>query len=84
MSGNPSAFPNHPGTDVRADNAAEWSGMTLRDWFAGQALGGIIGHMPAEAVADITQGIRAGMPIAYGAYALADAMLALRQARPLP
>ncbi len=55
---NPTAFPTHPG----------WSGepgMTLRDWFAGQAL-----HMIRS---DLTYEF-----IARQAYAMADAMLAER------
>lgn len=56
---NPNAFPNKY-------DGAEYDGMTLRDWFAGQALAGLAASamdMPAEA---------------YGitAYSIADAMLA--------
>lgn len=61
------AFPH----DEKESSGAHWhthSGMSLRDWFAGQALAGLAASpmdMPAEA---------------YGltAYAIADAMLAER------
>jgi hypothetical protein len=43
-------------------------GMTLRDWFAGQALAGLIGH-------PTTFGCTGDSTIAEMAYKLADAML---------
>jgi hypothetical protein len=49
-------------------------GMTLRDWFAGQALATII---------HLTQSREGGwdeVAVAAGAYAVADAMLAAREA----
>lgn len=51
---------------------------SLRDEFAGQAVIGFLSGAPIEALTDIMQGIRAGAPLAYGAYAMADAMLAER------
>ncbi len=57
-----SAYPQATGT--------YWSGMTLRDWFAGHALAGI---------ADNTDDDRYLAHIAKSAYALADAMLDERQ-----
>jgi len=68
---NPPAFP-------RDERYLGHNGMTLRDWFAGQALVGFINQAPAQAVEDICSGVRAGRPLAYGAYALADAMLIAR------
>lgn len=55
------AFPTHPEAD---------EGMTLRDWFAGQALAGILA---ADADRDLLKGQVAGE-----AYAMADAMLERR------
>lgn len=77
MSGvdNPSAFPEVPGDFNGYEGRA---GMTLRDWFAGQALASIIDRAPVEAIQDILAGVRGGRPMAYGAYAIADAMLAER------
>lgn len=49
------------------------SGMTLRDWFAGQALA-VIGGMYAEGATEI----RDHLEVANMAYTLADAMLAER------
>ena len=55
------------------------SGMTLRDWLAGQAMQGIL------ASDALVRGIESGAPmrraIAEAAYALADAMLAARRER---
>ncbi len=48
-------------------------GMTLRDWFAGQALIGLLSFSPA----DVT-GQMAKKDAAQDAYAIADAMLAQR------
>ena len=70
------AFP-HPGlADPTFHARGDVSGMTLRDWFAGQALPGLIAgyataygtptHHRAEMVAE--------------AYGFADAMLAAREA----
>lgn len=47
----------------------QFEGMTLRDWFAGQALAGI-----ALDVCDVPQG-----SVAERCYALADAMIAARE-----
>jgi len=54
-------------------------GMTLRDWFAGQALGAIVTatsngqHQPARDERNLIEGM------AHDAYELADAMLAARK-----
>jgi hypothetical protein len=52
-------------------------GMTLRDWFAGQALAGIISTCDAK-----SEGSQAIKPIAEAAYDFADAMLAAREVKP--
>jgi len=48
-------------------------GMTLRDWFASQALAGMLADTNVKAGAD---------KIAWCAYALADAMLRAREVKP--
>jgi len=70
---NPPAFPTHPDGDGHSD----YAGMTLRDWFAGQAL---------VSLATTNHGNDWGLsgkehgPIcARKAYAIADAMLAARE-----
>jgi hypothetical protein len=52
------------------------SGMTLRDWFAGQALAGVTSSVNDEISVGQVEGI------AEIAYALADAMLAAREVKP--
>lgn len=78
MSVGPFAFPRSLPTALMTPNQAmkaidSHAGMTLRDYFAGQALAGICGdglpgnhHLPAET--------------AHDAYAYADAMLKAREA----
>ncbi len=52
-------------------NQADQMGMTLRDWFAGQALAGLIGcHVQA--------GTKYGPSVCEEAYLMADAMLSER------
>ena len=64
--------------------AASTGGMTLRDWFAGQALAGEIGSLSSEISADALAGaaVDAGRSvedqIAFNCYRLADAMLKAR------
>ena len=67
------AFP-HSSSPMRGD-LTEW-GMTLRDWFAGQALG----HIPA--LLDVTEQNASCENIAGHAYQIADAMLAARNNLP--
>jgi hypothetical protein len=56
------------------------SGMSLRDWFAGQALAGLCARISDELANEIGDGILAGRHgYAIPAYALADAMLAVRE-----
>lgn len=72
------------------NTSPEYAGMTLRDWFAGQALVGVVARMtheslyPNDAAADglrYADGTLHGQAqaIAEDAYALADAMLAVRK-----
>lgn len=53
-------------------------GMTLRDYFAGQALAGLVATIPVSRKDDIFQGVQAGGIEAKIAYTIADAMLAER------
>lgn len=58
------------------------TGMSLRDWFAGQALAGIFAGGFADTVPhdDVSNGT-ASSPVACFAYLYADAMLAARSAK---
>lgn len=49
-------------------------GMSLRDYFAGQALAGLVAHNDYGCVSD--------QDVADGAYCYADAMLAAREVKP--
>lgn len=49
-------------------------GMSLRDWFAGQALAGICAHNDTWGLTDA--------PLAKAAYQIADAMLSARKGKP--
>lgn len=62
---------------VKAFSSDNWGGgMSLRDWFAGQAMAAIIAKAPNERVAREMSAMVA--EIACGAYDYADAMLAER------
>ena len=52
-----------------------WLGMSLRDWFAGQALTGLIAAYGLASSRPVPEGF------AERSYAVADAMLGVRQAR---
>lgn len=69
MSDNPPAFPRTAANPGWGHGTESYEGMTLRDWFAGQALAGMLAmHWSTEwptAAAD--------------AYAMADAMLTERK-----
>ncbi len=78
MSENPQAFPHFQPRDPTLTYTH--NGMTLRDYFAGQALIGLVGSTPPEVLDDIEQGVRGGKFLARGAYVLADALLAARSA----
>lgn len=72
MNDNPKAFPS--GSRYSGD-----LGMTLRDWFAGQAMAAIIAKIPfQEFPADWLPYEKT----AIGAYDYADAMLEARKAKP--
>lgn len=62
------AFPTEPRGPVYGD---KYDGMTLRDWFAGQALAGIIAHPNLEGWEPAIT--------AKWAYEIADAMLEARK-----
>lgn len=59
------------GTDYEAILSMDQSGMSIRDWFAGQALAGVLARD------DLAVGEIRGIVI--GAYMVADAMLAERE-----
>lgn len=66
---NPPAFPNAPCPAYTDDAQYGQRGMTLRDWFAGQAMATMIPSITKESHVDT---------ISKGAYLMADAMLAAR------
>lgn len=73
-----SAFPLHiPGGDTRYDYTHD--GMTLRDWFAGQALGAIVSTFLAETIRAGKMDMATADTVAPSAYEFADAMLAARK-----
>lgn len=72
---NPPAFPLTVG--VGANQWEHRHGMTLRDWFAGQAIAGIGTWMPAD-TPTLLAGDRGLMNRAVWAYRQADAMLEAR------
>jgi len=53
-------------------------GMTLRDWFAGQALAGLSFSIGDQLLLDLANGTRGGKFIITAAYVLADAMIEQR------
>lgn len=56
-------------------------GMSLRDWFAGQAIGAVIRQCAVDLVAD-KAGHNPEQYFAEKAFAVADAMLAARETKP--
>jgi hypothetical protein len=73
---NPSAFPEVPGDFNGYEGRA---GMTLRDWFAGQAIGAVVRQCAGDAAFGYPEGITSMEQLfASKAYAVADAMLAER------
>ena len=73
------AFPLNPYINPRGVVIHEGTGgMTLRDWFAGQALAGFTSGFTG-AVGDTEWFRQVGAP---AAYAVADAMLAAREVKP--
>lgn len=72
------AFPSiNPNYDGNWDERFEFKGMTLRDYFAGQALAGVLANGDGK---DDDQLLR--VIIATDAYGYADAMLEARKAQP--
>ena len=71
---NPPAFPNTGAYGHTGDYLPE-GGMTLRDWFAGQALAGFLASESSDAGFYSDSAHAANQ-----AYSLADAMLAQREA----
>jgi hypothetical protein len=75
------AFPSQTDTFRTPDGRSVWrpaeSGMTLRDYFAAQALPALI----AAFVDDARRGVKSESP-AVVAYQMADAMLRAREAKP--
>lgn len=68
---------NDGGPAFPQDHSLSFSGMSLRDYFAGQALIGILANTAEKYVAVYGTG-RAQERVAGDAYLLADAMLAAR------
>lgn len=65
------AVPEDPDTGY----PVAWTGMTLRQWYAGHALGGLAASMNDDDFHAISDGTRTGEPEARVARALADALL---------
>lgn len=73
-----------PGTERMQDNTpyghdVHHRGMTLRDYFAAQALAGIVSSVPREWVDGMRDGTKGGARESEAAYAWADAMLKVRR-----
>ena len=73
---NPPAFP-----ETREHLSESKPGMTLRDWFAGQALAGTMANRDGRAweTAAKRLGVEPDAALARGMYVMADAMLAERE-----
>jgi hypothetical protein len=70
------AFPVPDERDAQGNGICQGSpGMSLREYYAGQALAGLAQSLPPELVLEIAAGIRGGYPFALAAVALADATL---------
>ena len=68
-------------TEGHFDKKVWLTGMSLRDWFAGQALAGLCTVTLPHRAHDLANVIQAGGIEARAAYALADAMLSARGGR---
>ena len=73
---NPAAFPRTSVFTPQGHFSEGQEGMTLRDWFAGQALGSYFNYIEQSGLMK-TVALDPG-PLANFAHALADAMLAER------
>lgn len=76
------AFP-HPNPDYaqdygRRDRTPPFGGMSLRDWFAGQAIPALISSVGIAKVAE-QRGVTVSELVARAAYQYADAMLKARE-----
>jgi hypothetical protein len=84
------AFPQHKFESIPGGSGAgNWvntGGMTLRDWFAGQALAGILADdslvSPEMLKMFGSEGKTRGDIASVASYAYADAMLTAREAKP--
>jgi hypothetical protein len=78
---NPPAFPlSHSHVELSGTNHECANGLSMRDWFAGQALAGVL-QMVATGQHELGVTRPTGAAgIAHSAYELADAMLFARQA----
>lgn len=72
--------PATPKTDMHGYDVT--SGMSLRDWFAGQALAGMTAAPIDTAAAATAAGMRAQDFMVAVAFQIADAMLAARKDQP--
>lgn len=70
------AFPSSNDVHCGDSRTTGHSGMTLRDWFAGQALSSIGAYFKADNVSAIPNSL------AEGCYKIADAMLSQRDKNP--
>lgn len=77
---NPPAFPQQCADALDVGMVHE--GMTLRDWFAGQALAGLMANANMPFAADYAE--VEPSQIASAAFEIADAMLAARKPRNQP
>jgi len=85
VSTRPSSIPSEPYGHQDGESTWQFGGLTIRDWFAGQALAGIMAS-PLEYVRGAKETGRGhlsmGEVFVQQAYAVADKMLAARQVRP--
>lgn len=71
---------NDGGYAFPAATCGDWqNGMTLRDWFAGQAMAEIYA---ARDTLSPSKSETIGQAVSRNAYAMADAMIAAREAKP--
>jgi len=78
---NDPAFPvcyQHKGEDGELESTCEHWGITMRDWFAGQALVGLLAAYGPHAIID-QKGLAISPTVAPCAFAIADAMLSARE-----